>query len=142
MNNIHDEIAHRILAANRAYHAFIKLFKNRLISKTCKLTLYKTLVRSIVCFNAETRTMTTTDENNLRAFERKILRKIFGPVKEDNNVYRVRYNEIMQLMENEDIVRFIKAQRLRWLGHIKRMDENKTPKRTYVHVGETTREMA
>lgn len=41
--------------------------------------------------------------------------------------------EIMQLIENEDIVRFIKAQRLRWLGHIERMDEDKTPKRTYVH---------
>lgn len=66
--------------------------------------------------------MTATDENRLRAFERKILerilRKIFGPVKVRNNEYRIRYNEILHLMENEDIVKYVKAHRLRWLGHV------------------------
>lgn len=58
--------------------------------------------------------MSTTDENNLRVFERKILRKIFGSVKDEHNVYRIRLNfELQKLIGNENIVKFIKAQRLR-----------------------------
>jgi hypothetical protein len=53
----------------------------------------------------------------------QILRKIFGPVNIDN-VWRIRNNmEIDNLIEGADIVRFIKAQRIQWLGHIQRMDQ-------------------
>ena len=55
-------------------------------------------------------------------FERQILRKISGPVNTDN-VWRIRNNmEIDNLIEDADIVRFIKAQRIKWLGHIQRTD--------------------
>ena len=68
-------------------------------------------------------TLTAKDENNLRIFERQILRKIFGPVNIDN-IWRIGNNmEIDKLIEGADIVRFIKAQRIKWLGHIKRMDQ-------------------
>jgi hypothetical protein len=67
-------------------------------------------------------TLTAKEENNLRIFERQILRKIFGPVNIDN-IWRIRNNiEIDKLIEGADIVRFIKAQRIDWLGHIQRMD--------------------
>jgi hypothetical protein len=57
--------------------------------------------------------------------ERKIIRKICGPVVE-NNIWRIRYNEdINTLLKGEDIVRFIKSQRIRWLGH----GDNSMPKR-------------
>jgi hypothetical protein len=58
-------------------------------------------------------------------FERKIIRRIYGLVKE-NNVWRMRYNE---LLKEEDIVRFIKSQRIRWLGHVERKEDNAVPKR-------------
>jgi len=52
-----------------------------------------------------------------------MLRKIFGPVNIDN-VWRIRNNmETDKLIEGADIVRFIKAQRIKWLGHIQRMDQ-------------------
>ena len=67
--------------------------------------------------------LTAKDENNLRIFERQILRKIFGPVNIDI-VWRIRNNmEIDNLTEGADIVRFIKAQRIKRLGHIQRMDQ-------------------
>jgi hypothetical protein len=59
---------------------------------------------------------------DLRIFERQILRKIFGPVNIDN-MWRIRNNmEIDKLIEGADTVRFIKARRIKWLGHIQRMD--------------------
>jgi hypothetical protein len=62
-------------------------------------------------------------------FERKVLRKIYGPVM-DKGVWRIRYNsELCGLMGGEDIVRFIKAQRIQWLGHVEKVDETATPKR-------------
>jgi hypothetical protein len=48
-----------------------------------------------------------------------MLRKIFVPVNIDS-VWRM---EIDNLKESADIVRFIKAQRIKWLGHIQRMDQ-------------------
>jgi hypothetical protein len=55
-------------------------------------------------------------------FERKILRKIFGPTKEINGVWRIQTNEELdKLIKQKNIIRFIKSQRLKWLGHVERM---------------------
>jgi hypothetical protein len=62
-------------------------------------------------------------------FERKIIRRIYGPVME-NNVWRIRYNEKQNtLLKGEDIVKFIKSQRIRWSGHVERMEDNAMLKR-------------
>jgi hypothetical protein len=73
--------------------------------------------------------LTVTEENALRMFERKIISRIYGPVME-NNVWRIRYNEELNiLLKGEDIVRFIKSQSGRWLGHVEKMEDNAMPKR-------------
>jgi hypothetical protein len=65
----------------------------------------------------------------LAVFERKILRKIYGPVKE-KELWRIRRNdELEDIIKGENIVRFIKSQRIRWLGHIERMQDTAIPKR-------------
>jgi hypothetical protein len=70
-----------------------------------------------------------SDENALQIFERKIIRKIYGPVCEDG-VWRVRSNsEINSLLQGEDTVRHAKSPRLSWLGHVERMESGRTPKR-------------
>jgi GTP1/Obg family GTP-binding protein len=62
-------------------------------------------------------------------FERKIMRRIYGPVME-SNVWMIRYNEeINAFLKGEDIVRFIMSQRIRWLGRVERMEDNAVPKR-------------
>jgi hypothetical protein len=66
--------------------------------------------------------LTAKDENNLRIFERQILRKIFGHVNIDS-VWRIRNNMEIDNLIGADTVRFIKAQRIKCLGHIQRMDQ-------------------
>ena len=76
----------------------------------------------------------------LRIFERQILRKIFGPVN-INNIWPIRNNmETDKLIEVADIVRFIKAQRIKWLGHIQRMDRARPTRKLldWKHMGTRT----
>ena len=128
-NKVQEEIQHRIAAGNRAYFANIKLLKSKCISRFTKLKMYKTLIKPVVTYGAETWTMTVKDENILRSFERKIMRRIMGPVREGNG-WRARTNaEVEQFLNDEDIVRHIKAQRIRWLGHVYRMGEDRLPGR-------------
>jgi hypothetical protein len=62
-------------------------------------------------------------------FERKIIRRIYGPVME-NNVWKIRYNEeLYALLTGEELIRFIKSQRIRWLWHVQRMEDNTMPQR-------------
>ena len=69
------------------------------------------------------------EERALAVFERKILRKIYGPVKE-NELWRIRRNdELEAIIKGENIVKFIKCQRIRWLGHIERILDTAITKR-------------
>jgi hypothetical protein len=68
------------------------------------------------------------EEETLAIFEREILRKIYGPVQE-NELWRVRRNDKLEtIIKGENIVRFIKCQKkIRWLGHIERMQDTAIP---------------
>ena len=69
------------------------------------------------------------EERALAVFGRKILRKIYGPVKE-NELWRIRRNdELEAIIKGENTVRFIKCQRIRWLGHIERVQDTAIPKK-------------
>ena len=58
----------------------------------------------------------------LMVFERTILRKIFGPTKETNGLWKIKTNEELdELIQQKNVIRFIKSQRLKWLGHVERM---------------------
>jgi hypothetical protein len=108
------------------------MLKSKIISRRSKLQIYKTLIRPVVTYRAETWTLTTAEENALRRFERRVLRKIHGPVV-DKGVWRIRYNEeLCKLMEAENLGRFIKAQRIQWLGHVERVDETAMSKRVLI----------
>jgi hypothetical protein len=59
----------------------------------------------------------------------KILRKIYGPVK-GSELWRIgQNNELEAIIKGENIVRFIKCQRIQWLGHVERMQDTKIPKK-------------
>jgi len=76
-------------------------------------------------------------------FERKILRKIFGPTYE-NGSWRIKTNEKLdKLIKHVYIIHFARAQRLGWYGHIERMQETrmvKAIKRLETHLKEANGE--
>ena len=88
-----EEIKERIAIGNKVYFANKKMFQSRLISKRAKLKLYYSVIRSIVtCSCDETWILKETIINKLLAFERKILRKIFGPNNE-NSIWCIKTNQ-------------------------------------------------
>ena len=68
----------------------------------------------------------------LSVFESKILRKIFGPTKVGNAIWRIKTNkELDELIKRRKIINYVKAQRLSWFGHINRMPENSIVKKIH-----------
>ena len=71
-------------------------------------------------------------------FERKIFRRIYGP-KYENGEWRSRKNrELEEMSKGENIVKWIKGQRISWLGHLERM-EDRMPKKIFTQELEGTR---
>jgi hypothetical protein len=65
-------------------------------------------------------------------FESKVLRRIFGPTKEGDSMWRIKTNnELDELIRHRNIINHIKAQRLSWLGHLYQMPEERMVKRVY-----------
>ena len=60
-----------------------KMFQSKLIPKMAKLKLYCSVIRPVVTYACGTWTLTETITNRLTVFERKVLRKIFGPTNEN-----------------------------------------------------------
>ncbi|GFV67993.1 reverse transcriptase domain-containing protein [Trichonephila clavipes] len=101
-----------------------KQLRSKFISGKTKLRLYKTLILPVLLYASETWTLNLETVRALETFERKALRTIFGPVK-DQGCWRTRYNfELYRLYKELQVTQVIRSNRLRWLGHIWRSPEN------------------
>ena len=78
----------------------------------------------MVLYGCETCSLTLREESWLRVFENRILRQIFGPKRGENGEWRRVHNEeLHSLYRSPNIMRVIKSRRLRWAGHVARMEE-------------------
>lgn len=81
-------------------------------------------------YNCETWTLRAGNEEKLKIFEKKLLRKIFGPKINEEGEYEIRSNqELDDLIQGQNIVKKAKAQRLRWAGYAMRMSEDRKQKK-------------
>jgi hypothetical protein len=73
----------------------------------------------------ETWSSTLREEYRLRVFENRVLRRIFGPKRDEaTGEWRKLHNEeLHNLYSSPNIIRTIKSRRLRWAGHVARMGE-------------------
>jgi hypothetical protein len=66
------------------------------------------------------------EEHRLRVFENRVLRRIFGPKRDESVLWRKLHNdEHHSLYSSTNIVRVIKSRRMRWAGHVARMGEGR-----------------
>ena len=79
----------------------------------------------VVLYGCETWSLTLREERRLRVFENKVLRRIFGPRREEvtGEWRRLHNEELNDLYCSPNIVRVIKWRRMRWAGHVARMGE-------------------
>jgi hypothetical protein len=65
-------------------------------------------------------------EHRLRVFEIRVLKKIFGPKREEDGSRRKLYNDdLHSLYSSPCIVRVIKSRRMRWTAHVSCMGEGR-----------------
>jgi hypothetical protein len=94
--------------------------------------MYWTLVRPVVMYACKTWVLKESINQKLLALERKILRRIFGPTKERDGMWRIKTNdELNKLIKNKTIINYIKSQRLGWFGHVYRMPDERMVKKVY-----------
>jgi hypothetical protein len=65
------------------------------------------------------------EEHRLRVFENRVLRKIFGPKREEDGSWRKLHDEFHSLYSSPNIVRVIKSRRMMWAGHVARIGEGR-----------------
>jgi hypothetical protein len=80
---IEKQIKSKTAVGNKCYYALGPILKRMSISQSIKIRLYKTIIRPAVTYGAETWTLTSKIEKMLMTWERKILKKIYGPTKEN-----------------------------------------------------------
>jgi hypothetical protein len=101
--------------------------------KNLKLKIYKTVILPVVLYGCETWSLTLREVHRLRVFEKRVLRRIFGPKREEDGSWRKLHNdELHSLYSSLNIVRVIKSRRVRWAGHVARIGEGRGVHRVLV----------
>jgi hypothetical protein len=80
---IEEEIKRRLNSGNVCYHSVQNLLSSLLLSKSLKIRLYKTIILPVVLYGCETWSLTLREEHKLGVFENRVLRRIFGPKRDE-----------------------------------------------------------
>jgi hypothetical protein len=75
--------------------------------------------------------MTKKEEEDLLIFEGKMFRRIYGSKYEDGEWKSRTNRKLEELSKGENIVKWIKGQKISWLGHLERMEEDRLPKNIF-----------
>jgi hypothetical protein len=100
---------------------------SRLLSRNVKVKIYKIIILLVVLYGCATWSLTLREEHRLRAFENRVLRRIFGPKSDEvTGEWRKLHNEeLHNFYSCPGIIRRIKSRRMRWAAHVALMREEK-----------------
>ena len=68
---------------NACYYSVQKLLSSSLLSKTLKIKIYRTIILPVVLYGSETLSLTLREERRLRVFDNRVLRRVFGPKRDE-----------------------------------------------------------
>ena len=94
------------------YHSFQNLLSYSLLSKNLKIKLYGTIILPVVLYECKTWSLTLREERRLRVFENRVLRRLFGPKRDEVTGKRRKLHneEINVLYSSPNIMRAIKIE--------------------------------
>jgi hypothetical protein len=97
-----------------------------LLSKSVKIKIHRTIILPVASYTCETWSLTWRDKCRLRVFENMVLRRIFGPERDDiTGEWRTVHNKELYALYSSQNIWVIKSRRLRWAGHVARMGERR-----------------
>ena len=110
------------------------LLSSRLLSKYLNIKIYRTIILPVVLYWCEAWSLTAREERKLRVFENMVLRRIFGPSRDEvtGEWRRLHNKELNSLYSSPNIVWVIKSRRMRWAGHVALMGEERGAYRVLV----------
>jgi hypothetical protein len=82
-NSIHEEIKNSLKSGNACYHSVQNLLSSSLLSKNIKIKVYRNIILPFVLYGCESWSLTLREECRLRVFENRVLRRIFGPKRDE-----------------------------------------------------------
>ena len=82
-NSIQEEIKSRLKLGNACYYSVQNRLSSSLLSKKLKIKIYRTIILPVVLYGCETWTLTLREERRLRVFENRVLRRVFGPKRDE-----------------------------------------------------------
>jgi len=82
-NSIQKEISSRFKSGKACWHSVQNLLSSSLLSKNLKIKIYRTIILPVVLYGCETWSLTLREERGLRVFENRVLRRIFGPKRDE-----------------------------------------------------------
>ena len=105
-----------------------------MLFKNVKIKIYRTIILPVDLYGCETWSLKLREKRRLRVFERRVLRTVFGPKRDEvTRVWRKLYNEeLSDLYSLPNIVRVVKSRRMGWAGHVARMGEGRGVHRVLV----------
>jgi len=100
------------------------LLSSSLLSKNIKTRKYRIIILPVVLYGCETWSLTMREERRLRVFENRVLRRVFGPKRDEvTGEWRKLHNEeLSDLYCSQNIVRVNKSRRFGWAGRLARME--------------------
>jgi hypothetical protein len=124
---MHEGIKSRLNSGNACYHWVQSLLSFRLQSRNVKVKIYRTVILPALLYGCETWSVTLREEHRLRVFENRVLRRIFGPKRDEVTAEcrKLHNRELHNLYSSPDIIRQIKSRRMRWAGHVACMAEER-----------------
>jgi len=82
-NSVSEEIKSRLRSGNACYHSVQNILSSRLLSKNLKIKIHRTIILPVVLYGCETWSLTLREQRKLRVSENMVLRRIFGPRRDE-----------------------------------------------------------
>ena len=127
--SMQPELSSRLKKAGHAFHKLSKFWKDRYLARDVKLAVYKTVVQATLLYACETWAVPKAMLDSLESFQMRCLRKICSL----SLLQRVRNDAILDMCKMETVHNLVSYRRLRWLGHLARMEDTRLPKQLLFH---------